>query len=235
MKRLMFKKIGWLLGFVFILVGCSPSIEAIPSQTQSTTVAPVVQTSSATNYGELLANAQSIRVSKAFISFNPKYKITIDGRSFGTVQGKYINVTGDVFKLIDENGTLWGQEKQIKRWGIKWNRLAEVMNPNGQTVGFIGEQVVRDFFKYGYSFHFYDANKNEIGHSDEVFFSLTKEYHIKDNQNRLLYTIKGNFFSLTNTYDIEVIDSSVVPVEQAIFLTCILDAIATSEKEESEK
>ena len=235
MKRLMFKKIGWLLGFVFILVGCSPSIEAIPSQTQSTTVAPVVQTSSATNYGELLANAQSIRVSKAFISFNPKYKITIDGRSFGTVQGKYINVTGDVFKLIDENGTLWGQEKQIKRWGIKWNRLAEVMNANGQTVGFIGEQVVRDFFKYGYSFHFYDANKNEIGHSDEVFFSLTKEYHIKDNQNRLLYTIKGNFFSLTNTYDIEVIDSSVVPVEQAIFLTCILDAIATSEKEESEK
>lgn len=128
-----------------------------------------------------------------------------------------------------------GQEKQIKRWGIKWNRLAEVMNTNGQTVGFIGEQVVRDFFKYGYSFHFYDANKNEIGHSDEVFFSLTKEYHIKDNQNRLLYTIKGNFFSLTNTYDIEVIDSSVVPVEQAIFLTCILDAIATSEKEESEK
>ena len=235
MKRLMFKKIGWLLGFVFILVGCSPSIEAMPSQTPSTTVAPVVQTSSATNYGELLANAQTIRVSKAFVSFNPKYKITIDGRSFGTVQGKYINVTGDVFKLIDENGTLWGQEKQIKRWGIKWNRLAEVMNANGQTVGFIGEQVVRDFFKYGYSFHFYDANKNEIGHSDEVFFSLTKEYHIKDHQNRLLYTIKGNFFSLTNTYDIEVIDSSVVPVEQAIFLTCILDAIATSEKEESEK
>lgn len=235
MKRLSFKKIGLFIGFICVLVGCSPSIDAMPSQTQSTTVAPVVQTSSATNYGELLANAQSIRVSKAFISFNPKYKITIDGRSFGTVQGKYINVTGDVFKLIDENGTLWGQEKQIKRWGIKWNRLAEVMNPNGQTVGFIGEQVVRDFFKYGYSFHFYDANKNEIGHSDEVFFSLTKEYHIKDNQNRLLYTIKGNFFSLTNTYDIEVIDSSVVPVEQAIFLTCILDAIATSEKEESEK
>ena len=82
MKRLMFKKIGWLLGFVFILVGCSPSIEAMPSQTQSTTVAPVVQTSSATNYGELLANAQTIRVSKAFVSFNPKYKITIDGRFF---------------------------------------------------------------------------------------------------------------------------------------------------------
>lgn len=233
MKRLKLKKIGFIIGCLCLLTGCLERTEATLSQHPQSTTTPVVQTSHPTNYGELLKQAKNIRVSEALFSLNPKYNITIDGVSFGTVQGKYVNVTGDVFKLIDETGTLRGQEKQIKRWGIKWNRLAEVMNPSGETVGFMGEQVVQDFFKYGYSFHFYDASKNEIGHSDEVFFSLTKEYHIKDNQNRLLYTIKGNFFALTNTYEIEVIDSSVVPVEQAIFLTCILDAISNAEKEKS--
>lgn len=181
------------------------------------------------HYGSLLKNAQIIEVSEDPFSANREYDITIDGEEFGEVEGKYFNVTGDVFTLEDEAGNVWGSEKQIKRWGVKLNRLAEVMSPEGATVGYIGEEKVKDLFKYGYSFHFYDTAKNEIGHSDQVFFSLTKQYKIKDNNGNLLYKIKGDFLSLVNTYTIEVIDSSVVPVEQAIFLTCILDAISTAD------
>ena len=215
-----FKSLSFVFGLMVVLGGCGNFSTTAPSVTQEAQL----------NYYEtLLKNAQTIKVSEDPFSMNREYDIEIDGQEFGEVDGKYINITGDVFTLEDETGNIWAKEKQIKRWGIKLNRLAQVMSPNGKTVGFIGEEKIKDLFKYGYSFHFYDENKNEIAHSDQVFFSLTKQYKIKDNHGNLLYKIKGDFLSLVNSYTVDVVDSSVVPVEQAIFLTCILDAISNSE------
>lgn len=213
----------------FILLSLATTLSLMLFGCETSSSSNTEQIEQLNYYQSLLTNAQTIKVSVDPFSINPEYDITINGQEFGEVEGKYFNVIGDVFTLEDEAGNVWGSEKQIKRWGVKLNRLAQVMNPDGETVGYIGEEKVKDLFKYGYSFHFYDEAKNEIAHSDQVFFSITRQYKIKDNEGNLLYNIKGNFLALTNTYTIEVVDSSVVPVEQAIFLTCILDAISNAD------
>lgn len=216
---------------IFGLVGCVSS--EVPSVNEEVSV-PVEDVEEITvNYSDLLHQAQTIKISKEFLSFNNQYDIEIDGVSFGKVSGKYVNVTGDVFKLEDDSGALWGSEKQIKRWGGKLNRLAEVYDASGTIVGYLGEQKIRDLFRYGYSFHFYGMSENEIGYSEQIFLSATNSFNIRDNQDQLLYSVEREYFSVTSKYTITVHDSSVVPVEQAIFLTCILDAIHQAAKNNS--
>ncbi len=139
-----------------------------------------------------------------------------------------MNLTGDTFRLMDTNNRLIASKKQIERWGIKLNRLAQIYDANQNVTGYIGEQVIQNLFTPGYTFHFYDKNKTEIAVAKQDIFNLLDVFTIKDTQGNLLYTIKQQFNLFGNTYELMLHQTSVVPVEQAIFLTCILDAIKTS-------
>ena len=86
------------------------------------------------NILEKINNATSVKVKEKVISLNKSYDIYIDGQNVANVSGKYVNITGDVFTLKDINGQVLMSEKQIKRWGIKLNRTAQIYDSKGSTV-----------------------------------------------------------------------------------------------------
>lgn len=177
-----------------------------------------------------LANAKSITVKKDLISLNNSYSIQIDDEDFGSVSGKYVNITGDKFSLKDLNGNVLLSEKQIKRWGVKLNRLAEVYDHNDNIIGYIGEEKIEDLFKVGYTFHFYDKDKNEIASSNQKFFSLLDTFKIYDDNKNLCFEINEEFTLIYEKYTITVHDNSTVSSGEAILLTTILNAIRNANK-----
>lgn len=182
-----------------------------------------------------LNKAKEITVKEKFISFGAGYDIYADDKHVGEIQGKYINITGDVFELRDLNGNVVKSEKQIKRWNLKLNRMAEVYDKDKNVSGYIGEEKIKDMFDWGYKFHFYDKNKNEIGYTDQQIFSLTKTYKVYDLDKNLDYEIEGDFFTLKPSFEIDVHDNSNIPVEDVVFYTAIQNEIAKSDKAKSEK
>lgn len=224
------------------LVGCSESGVISPNNNSteiSTNInnSTTIEDNSNDDISESLIrlnNAKKITVAKKLKLFNNSYSVAVDGVDFGQVTGKYIRLTGDTFTLKDNEDNELSSEKQIKRWAIKLNRLAKVYDNSGEIVGYIGEQVVKDFFKRGYTFHFYDKDKNEIGKSNEKIFSLSNKIKIYDVNDSLCYeiTAKGinaGFSFIRNKYTITVHDNSTIPSDQVIFLTSILDAIKNAD------
>ena len=55
---------------------------------------------------------------------------------------------------------------------------------------------------------------------------------IEDMEGEKLYQIKKKFLLFTTTYEIKVFNPNVLPVEQALFLTVILNSIDESAEEE---
>jgi uncharacterized protein YxjI len=183
------------------------------------------------NVLEQINNAQNVQVIEKVISLNKEYEVYVDSKVIATVSGKYINVTGDVFKLKDNSGNIVASEKQIKRWGVKLNRLARLMDENENTVGYIGEDVIKDLFSLSkYKFHFYDENKNEYAHTKEKILSLLYEFEVYDESDNEIYKIEEDFNLLTDSYNITKTKDSDVSMEKVIFLTCIVDAIRDSEE-----
>lgn len=139
-----------LIGLMILMVGCSEPatklkvMDSTVSVNREIDVKPDVEEND--DLLEILNEAEKITIKEAFFSLNPHYEVYVDNQQVGTVTGKYIQITGDVFTLADMNGNTYASEKQIKRWGIKLNRLAEVFDKEGKTVGFIGEEKFRDFF-----------------------------------------------------------------------------------------
>ena len=176
-----------------------------------------------------LANANTIKITTDVVSMNSGHTVYIDDEKFGTIKGKYVNVTGDKFTFKSKNGTVLASEKQIKRWNVKLNGMAEVYDFEGNVVGYIGEEKIKDMFKYGYVFHFYDKDKNEIGYTNKQFISLMDTYKIYNMSDELCYKVKENFNLIQDSYDIEVINSNDVPAEQAVFFTAIVNAIRNAD------
>lgn len=180
----------------------------------------------------VINSSDKIIIKKQLVTMNAGYDVLIDNKKVATVDGKYVTLFGDVFSLNDKYGNKLSSEKQIKRWNIKINRLAEVFDLNDETIGFIGEEKFKDFLKYGYKFHFYDKEKNEIAYTKDIFFSILKKLEIYNMQNEMDYIISENFNIAKNQYTIEIKNKeSIIPVNSIILFTCIIDTIMTSENE----
>lgn len=189
-------------------------------------------TSDTMSLAQILKDAKNITIEEHVITINKEYDVIVDGVLVATVTGKYINITGDVFELRDTKGELLAKEKQIKRWGVKLNRLAEVKDENDNVTGYIGEDVISDFFSISkYKFHFYDKNKNEYASTKEQLLSLFYKFKIYDNNDEEVYIVEEDFSIWGDVYNITKLKDSDVPVENAIFLTCIIDSIRDANDE----
>ena len=179
---------------------------------------------------EQINNAEKIEIREKIITYNKEYVIYLDNKEIATVSGKYINLTGDVFTLKDNHGNTLTSEKQIKRWGIKLNRLAEVRDKNGEAVSYIGEDVIKDLFSISkYKFHFYDKKKKEYAYTKEKVLSLLYEFEVYNMEHTQIYKVEKNFDILTDSYVITKKKESDVAMYEVIFLTCIVDAIMDAE------
>ncbi len=209
-----------------ILVGCSAEdYSTLPEDNQHYDYESDAS-SNEKDLDEILKEAKNIRIEERVITINKEYDVIVDGRTVATVSGKYVNITGDVFELKDSRGDLLAKEKQIKRWGVRLNRLAEVSDSSGNITGYIGEDVISDLFSISkYKFHFYDSNKNEYASTKEQVLSLFYEFKIYDNNDDEVYLVEEEFSMFGDVYNITKIKDSDVSAENAIFLTCIVDAI----------
>lgn len=212
------KKLLFIISTVFILAGCSTTHNTSKTSTDIE------------NITQRLNSATSYNVSKSLISINNQYTIETNNGLSLDMSGRYINMTGDVFTLKAKN-KLIGQEKQIKRWGLKLNRLAELRDESNNIIGYIGEDVLKNIFSIGYRFYFYDENKNEIGHTKQEWMSLTQDHVIYNNDGSIAYTIKGKFVSLSGGMNIKVKDNSKIRPEYALYYACIAYEIAQSESD----
>ena len=215
----MFKKIittGILIsGMMF--TGCSEQSEFTENIVQSVEVKKDLLTT--------LNDAKKIKVEEKLVSVGAAYNVFADDVKVGEIRGRYVNATGDIFTLTDLDGNVVKSEKQIKRWGVKLNRLAKVYNENGNITGYIGEEKIKDAFSWGYKFHFYDDEKVEIGYSKQKIISLTDVYEVYDMDKNLDYVIEEEVVSLTPSYEIKINDNSNIRVEDVVLYTAIQNEI----------
>lgn len=188
-----------------------------------------------TNYLTALNNAKEIEIKESLISFGKKYTLYVDGKAVGTVNGKLINAFGDVFTLKDKSGNVLASEKQVKRWHIKFDRNAVVMDSNDNVTGYIGEEALTKIFSIGYFFHFFDKNRKEIGTSDQVNFSLFKKNIFRNSDGNTAYKVNKELTLFTDSYDLHILDKTKIPLYQAIFMVCIEDAIKDSKEKAAKK
>ena len=228
------KKITCLLVAIILaitlLAGCSTKSENyVESSSSETSVEE-------TDYFALIEEATTVKIREEFISLNKKYNVYVDGNHVATVSGEYVNITGDVFTLTDGNGNTIAKEKQIKRWGVKLNRLAHVMDQDGNTTGYIGEEFFTDLFSLSkYNFHIYDSEKNELGYTKEQLISLLDKFNVYDTDDEVLFTIEKQI-DIVDAYTIvKQNPDAEISMKDVIFLTCIVDAIEDASEEESEK
>lgn len=217
--------ISLLIAISLGLVGCnnSPTVKyEEPTVTQ--------EEKEKFDFNTIIGEADTINIKENIFNFNKVYKVSVDNETIGEINGEYINITGDIFTLTDKYDREIASEKQIKRWGIKLNRLAEVYDANGNVSGYIGEEKINDFFSLGRIMHFYDADKNEIGTCKQKVFNILDEYVIYDNEGNEDYRIKEEFTIMEPEYNIEVKDKdSIIKPTNAVFVTSILDAIRQAE------
>jgi len=187
------------------------------------------------DYGTFLKNAKEIEISEKVFCIGKDYDLYADGEKVGRLYGKDIKLWVDEFKLELQDGTLFASEKEDKRI-LRLTRCAAVYNRHGELIGYIGEETKTKLFSIGYFFHFYDANKNPLGTSDEVNFSILKKNNFYDTKGNLDYVVKKNFNPVKDVYTLEVKDpKSEIPLEMAIFMVCIEDAIYDAKKAEDSK
>lgn len=178
-----------------------------------------------------LATANRVVIKKSLISFGNKYTIKTEDGDRYTIKGKFVNLTGDTFTLKDDDGNVLGKEKQIKRWGVKLNRLAKIMDFNGKIIGYIGEERIGDMLKIGYRFHFYDQNGKEIGYTKQKLISLALDNKIYNKDGTLAYKINGKLLTLTSKYEINAVNPKDINMVEASYFACILNEIYQARKD----
>ena len=192
---------------------------------------PIVQLESMSNPGQRLNNASQITIEERVLNIGKDYNIIVGREKVASVSGKDINVIGgDVFTLTTVDGQVLASEKEHTRF-LSLSRTASCYDAQGKLTGYIGEEKLKDFFSLSYVFHFYDANKQDLGTSRKLGKSSFNRHNLYDAQGNADYNIDKHFSLIGDTYTLTVLDkTSAIPLTSAIFMVCIEDAIGDSHK-----
>lgn len=186
-------------------------------------------------FEERLNKASEIFIEEANFSWGKHYDIYVNEDEVAEVTGKNIKLWSDEFTLKTLDGKVLATEKENKRI-FRWNREAVFYDSKGKINGYIGEERWNDLFKWGYIFHFFDENKNEIGLSQKIGRTAISFHQLYDNKGKVLYDIDKRFNLIRDAYTLSVKDKdSIIPLDHAILLVCIEDAIKDSEVDKESK
>lgn len=165
------------------------------------------------------------KVKASFSLFNAKYDVFRNDKQIGYITGEMVYILGNTFTWYDMNDKELFHETEVKRI-FNLNRTAIVYNNKNIHLGYIGERVIDDYFNPGFTMHIYDNKKNEIGVSDQQFWSLLKKNIIYNNKKVVEYEIDQEFTLLFNEYTITPkVKTPTINIIYIIFLTAIEDAI----------
>lgn len=190
----------------------------------------------------ILNNAEEVTIEKKILSLKKKYYIKVDDVLVGEVTGKFITAFGDKLTMTDVNGNVVKSEYQIKRLGltqresfnVSLDRLAEIVDANDVTTGYIGEEKIKDLFKLKHTQYFYDSSKTKIGSAEPSRIFLCKDYDIFDTEGNIVYRVDGNIFSLSNKSTIYKTGESEIEMADVIFYTIIENSIIDSKTSSSD-
>lgn len=186
---------------------------------------------SATDWDDIYST-KSFKIKESMISFTKEYNVYIGDEKVAVVKGKFFNGFGDTFTLTDMKGNIILTESQVKRsFRFSLDRLAIVKDKYNNTHGYIGERIANTLFNPWVNFFFYDANEKELGYN-KIKLSLTKKANYLDMQDNIEYKVEKEFFALVDTYNITVFKNDDIPIEYAIFMVCIHDAIRDAEDDD---
>lgn len=214
------KKLIFILFVPILLISCLKKEQ----NTQTTETQP--------NYTwEDVYTADEIEISEALVSIGKHYDVKIDGQVVATVEGKFITALGDKFTLADTNGNIILTEAQERRiFRLSFDRLAIVKDSKGKLHGFFGEEVINDLFNPFSRFHFYSVDE-ELGlYKAKLAVVNTGEF--EDVLGNVEYKFQKTLISLTDNYTLYIRDNDNIPVEYAIFMVCIQDAISDVHKDD---
>ncbi len=192
-----------------------------------------VQNGTKSSFEDRLTNSSSIEIKEVYLTWGKRYDLYVDNDMVAQVTGKDFKLWGDTFTLKTLDGKVLASEDENKRVLFKLNRSAVCYDENSNITGYLGEERFKDLFKWGYIFHFYDKDQKEIGYSEKIGRSCLARHKLYDVQKNVDYGIdrKMGIPFLTSYFTLSVDDlESVIPLEHAILLTCIEDAIADSQK-----
>lgn len=187
---------------------------------------------------DALYNAQELRIEERILSVGKDYDVLADGVRVATVSGKDLNLWADKFTLETTDGEELASEKENKRVFIKYNRSAEFFDAQGNTTGYLAEKRFTNLLTPGYIFHFFDEAKQEVGNSQKIGRGAIDLHHLYGTDGSIEYTLDHKFtfwgsiagFDSADEYSIKRKDpNSKIPLEHAILLVCIEDAIKDSQ------
>lgn len=210
-----------VLGSAFVIgtiinYSCSEDVKVDPSK----------------DYGWMLRNASRVTVEEDFFTWGKTYDIFVnkDKEKVGQVKGEVLPLWGDTYVLRDLAGNILAKEKEKKRV-IAIDRSADFFDGEGNLIGNVSEETWEDLLSFKRIFHFYDPSGVEIGQSEKSSISFGyADLNILDKKGQTDYTIEREFTLLDDEYTITVHDpNSRIPIEQAVLITCIEDAIADAQ------
>jgi len=204
------------------LLGC----EALPTSGPIAKSAPV-PSGQPSNYADTIHSARHFVIEEEVVNVGKDYDISVNGKQVATISGKNFRgpFSGDAFVLKTLDGKVLATEKEEKRW-LRLNRAASIYDGQGSLTGYLGEEVWNDLFSAGYIFHFYGPQKTEQGASQKIGRGAIDWHEIKDGQGRVVYEIDHKFSLIGDEYTLTVKNpSTAIPIEHALFLVCIEDAI----------
>lgn len=196
-------------------------------------VAERVDRDSSNQYEDKLRSTKVITIKEKTFGMGKDYDIIIDDKDVATVSGKDFRfLGGDLFTLKTLDGKILASEKEHKDF-LQMDRAASVYDGNGELTGYIGERCWKDLFSWGHIFYLYDKDQKEIGSSKRVGNTSLGSHKIYNNKGNVVYDVNKKFILLGgDKYVITKVDESAIPIEHAILITCIEDAIMDAEADD---
>lgn len=194
--------------------------------TRTTQPEKTAETIGRSSYENKLRSASQIKIQEKLFSWAKHYDIYVEGEKVAEVTGKAIEFWGDVFTLKTADDKILASEKECKRF-LELNRAAICYDGQGNVTGYLGEDRIRELFSLSYVFHFYDTNKIEVGKSKKLGKTALNIHKLYDNEGNVDYEIDKKFAFFADKYVLTRRDfESSIPLEHAVFIVCIEDAIA---------
>ncbi|MDP3026591.1 MAG: prepilin-type N-terminal cleavage/methylation domain-containing protein [Nanoarchaeota archaeon] len=209
--------------FLGVLGKCAIGIRSFDSASPISLAGPSI-------YEKKLRGASQIEIQEKTFHLEKYYEVYVEGEKVAQVTGKKVRfVGGDVFTLTASDGKVLASEEECKRF-FRLSRAAICYDGSKKLTGYIGEESIKDFFSLSYVFHFYDSNKNEIGKSKKLGKSVWNRHKLYDTEGNEDYDIDkklGSLITGADRYILTRLDfESSIPLEYAVFIACIEDAIA---------
>lgn len=207
--------IAVIFACLFLISGSGSSATTVPEGDESAAVEAFKTT---------LAEAKTVELKKAPLSFGVRYKVLADGEKVGELRGEVLPVLGDTFSLVTTDDVVVASEdEQVLRIA----RTAKVYDEHRNQTGVIEQKLISLLYESSY--------KPVEGDGEltlKTNFDLRLKGAITDAEGTDQWSYSGKYVSLGAHVTLTREDEDADAIA-AIFLTSIANEIYEAESDDS--